>query len=59
MQRSAQGKPLDSGLNPKTRHCIYTLPQGVFSETLNYIEGPKVRPELFISGGLLRISLPA
>jgi len=26
---------------------MYTLPQGVFSETLNYIEGAKIRPENF------------
>jgi hypothetical protein len=46
MQPPPHGKALDSGLNPKNNHCMYTLPQGVFSETLNYSRGAKIRPEL-------------
>jgi len=35
------------GKTPKTNDGIYALPQGVFSETWDYNEGEKPRPELF------------
>jgi hypothetical protein len=50
MQPSPHGKALDSGYkNPKNALHVY-IAAGVFSETWNYIEAAKIRPELFLSG---------
>jgi hypothetical protein len=40
------------GKTPKQRIAHKHLPQGVFSETLNYIEGGEARLEFFLSGWL-------
>jgi hypothetical protein len=56
MQRSTQASLRIQGKTPKTKVGMYTLPQGWFSETLNYNEPPKIRPELFSSRTLFDVA---
>jgi len=49
MQPSPQGKAQDLGTEPQIQTLHVDIAAGVFSETLNYIQGVKIRPENFCS----------
>jgi len=46
MQPSTTGQGFEFRVKPQKQFiAMYTLPQGVFSETLDYNEGAKIRKE--------------